>query len=410
MRLAKTVLVGKFLPTALVCALAFLVPCFSGTVSARAAIYWGNGAPIGRSNLDGTEAQAEFIKYFPLGPGRSSSACGGVAVDADHVYWADPAGGTIGRANLDGSNPDYSFIAGASNPCGIAVDGNHIYWTNLTGNSIGRANLDGSSASQSYIDAVSDPCGLAADNKFIYWTSATLHYVGRALIDSGDKGPPVIEEDKDFDFCGLAVGGGHLFWGGFGDRIGRVNVDGSEAEPSFLTGINGACGIAVHGDHLYWSEQESGKIGVASLNGEVPFERVVSGLPRPCGLAVDDLTISRPHTLALSAFSLGKARRNRRSGAAFLPVEVPEGGYFDVKATAGLKWLLLPERLRKGFVLSGGQRWLKIWPGKKGGNGRRLRRQLKERRRATVVIEVEYSATAQAPRTIGKRIVLLKAQ
>ena len=43
----------------------------------------------------------------------------GLAVDADHLYWAT---GTIGRANLDGTSPDQSFITGANQPCGVAVD------------------------------------------------------------------------------------------------------------------------------------------------------------------------------------------------------------------------------------------------------------------------------------------------
>jgi virginiamycin B lyase len=403
---------GGFLAASLACAGALLVILLFGTTSAAAAIYWGNGTPVGRSNNDGTEAQDEFIKYAPFTLGGSSMVrvCGGVAVDDGHVYWAEPASGTIGRANLDGSSPDYGFIVGASNPCGVVVNSNHIYWTNFSGNSIGRANLDGSSVSQSFINAVSDPCGLAADSKFIYWTSSALHYVGRALIETGDKGPPVVEEHQDFDFCGLAVGGGHLFWGGFGNQIGRVNVDGSEAEPSYLTGINGACGIVVHGDHVYWSEQQAGDIGVASINGGVPSGRIVGGLARPCGVAVDDQLVSRPHISGLSQFRVGKARRGKQGGIAFLPVDLSEGGYLGVKATAGLDWMLFPDRLRRGAVSGGGRHWLKIWPGKKGGNGRRLRRQIKERGRTTVVVEVEYAATAQTPRTISKRIVLRKSR
>ena len=70
-----------------------------------------------------------------------------MAVDGTHVYWANNASGTIGRANLDGSNPNQSFITGANAPIGVAVDGAHVYWTNFpqsAGTGIGRANLDGS--------------------------------------------------------------------------------------------------------------------------------------------------------------------------------------------------------------------------------------------------------------------------
>jgi hypothetical protein len=44
-----------------------------------------------------------------------------VAVDAEHVYWTNFNDGTIGRVDLDGSNPNI-FISGASGPAGVAVD------------------------------------------------------------------------------------------------------------------------------------------------------------------------------------------------------------------------------------------------------------------------------------------------
>ena len=50
-----------------------------------------------------------------------------VAVDGSHIYWANPGawmganGTTIGRANLDGSGANQSFISGAKAPCGVAA-------------------------------------------------------------------------------------------------------------------------------------------------------------------------------------------------------------------------------------------------------------------------------------------------
>jgi hypothetical protein len=49
-----------------------------------------------------------------------------VAVDGGHVYWSnidyDVDSGSIGRANLDGTGVEPSFITGADYPCGVAVD------------------------------------------------------------------------------------------------------------------------------------------------------------------------------------------------------------------------------------------------------------------------------------------------
>jgi virginiamycin B lyase len=53
-----------------------------------------------------------------------------------------------------------SFITGAQSPCGVAVDATHIYWANSTGfvrvngsvvSTIGRAKLDGTAVDQSFI-------------------------------------------------------------------------------------------------------------------------------------------------------------------------------------------------------------------------------------------------------------------
>jgi virginiamycin B lyase len=72
-------------------------------------------------------------------------------------------GSTIGRANLDGSNPNQSFIGGAFTPFGVAVDGNFVYWANQNSGTIGRANLDGSNPNQSFIGGASGPKGVAVD-------------------------------------------------------------------------------------------------------------------------------------------------------------------------------------------------------------------------------------------------------
>ena len=38
------------------------------------------------------------------------------------IYWTSSTG-SIGRAGIDGSNPNRDFITGASTPFGVAVDG-----------------------------------------------------------------------------------------------------------------------------------------------------------------------------------------------------------------------------------------------------------------------------------------------
>ena len=45
-----------------------------------------------------------------------------MAVDSAHVYWANEGADTIGRANLDGTDANQSFITGQLGLVGVAVD------------------------------------------------------------------------------------------------------------------------------------------------------------------------------------------------------------------------------------------------------------------------------------------------
>ena len=75
-------------------------------------------------------------------------------------------GTTIGRANLNGTDVNESFITGAHAPAGLTVSGAYIYWSNfgsshgINGTTIGRAALNGSAADQSFITGAKSPVGL----------------------------------------------------------------------------------------------------------------------------------------------------------------------------------------------------------------------------------------------------------
>jgi virginiamycin B lyase len=258
---------------------------------ADAFVYWDNyssGTPtiVGRANLDGSGVNPSFI------PGADNPC--GVAVDAHYIYWAVGTGTTIARANLDGSNVNPNFITGATNPCGVAVDGQHIYWANgggagPGGSTIGRANLDGASASQSFITGADIPDAVAVDGTYIYWANRGPQYAGNATI-------------------------------------GRAKLDGTSINESFITGASSPCGIAVDGAHVYWTNQpvvnsmgyikfETNTIGRANLDGGSPNQSFITGLPGTpmpptlCGLAVDSAHLYWTLDEGFGAFvpSIGRA-------------------------------------------------------------------------------------------------------
>src|SRR5690348_13774644 len=104
----------------------------------------------------------------PTGPANLNLTGTGVAL-VRHIYWSNVGTNTIGRADLDGSNVNQSFITGADDPADVAVDAEHIYWPNYNTNTIGRADLDGSNPNQNFITTgASNPLGMAVDAGHIY--------------------------------------------------------------------------------------------------------------------------------------------------------------------------------------------------------------------------------------------------
>ena len=213
------------------------------------------GGTIGRANLDGTGVDPDFIS-------TRTYAGNAMAVDDAHIYWVSkvsdpsptnpfgqPNTGTIGRANLDGTGVDPDFISGIGYPRGVAVDGAHVYWDDThptvtpTGSvsdfAIGRANLDGTGVDQSFIKPGGGN-GLAVDDAHVYWSSAwSIH---RASLDGTGVELGFIDLQRSNTVFELAVNGSHIYWIGVVGpsriAIGRANLDGSRVTNKLITGFN----------------------------------------------------------------------------------------------------------------------------------------------------------------------------
>jgi hypothetical protein len=136
----------------------------------------------------------------------------------------------IGRANVDGTGVNPSFISGVPSPYTIATDGTYLYGANGGLPSIARASLDGAGVDQTFIPLVFPATGLAVDATGIYRTT---------WPDPFGRYPAL---------------------------IGRANLDGTGANHSLIEG-NGLAGVAVDQTYIHWANNSSGTIGRAFLYG-----------------------------------------------------------------------------------------------------------------------------------------------
>lgn len=274
-------------------ALGVVVATIGWAGSAQAYVYWTDAAgTLDRASLGGTEVQSIDI---------DGEGCG-VAVDASNVYWGStldfaagsPAGGSIGRADLDGTGADTQLVTGTDEPCGVAVDAGHIYWANQGSDTIGRAGLGGEDPEESFVtDVGGEPCGVAVNGQYIYWAQRT-GYIGRAEVDNGaNPDPTFIDTGGGSHDCGVAVDAGDIYWGdsGHGD-VGRAQLDGADVEPGFIAitvpvEVAGVCGVAVDSGDVYWADETFQHIGRAELDGSGADDEFIPGAGQACGVAVD---------------------------------------------------------------------------------------------------------------------------
>jgi hypothetical protein len=263
----------------------------------------GSGTQVGRANLDGTGANQSFV--------NGATGPVGVAVDGSFIYWANTFGSasTIGRASLDGTGVNQSFISGATAPCGVAVDGSYVYWANNGSNSIGRANLDGSGVNQSFITGATSPCGVAVDGAYVYWANEGGTTIGRANLNGTSPNNSFISIGATGP-VGVAVNGSFVYWGNNQtDAIGRANLNGSSPNNSFIAGSGGCTDFpAVDATYIYWANDCASSIARANLDGTNVNENFISVGSNPGGVAVDQLaplSVSLMGTGAGSVSGLG---------------------------------------------------------------------------------------------------------
>lgn len=358
------------------------------SASASAAVYWVGGPSLGLVNQDGSYPTYFWGQFSSSGVGNGC----GVAVDASHIYWADSTQNVIGRSDLDGTDAELAFITGANEPCGVAVDGSHLYWANRADGTIGRARIDGFEVQEDFVTGLGRPCGVAVNESHIYWADPlNVDRVGRADLDGKDIVPNLIEEGGA---CGVAVDSQHIFWSTLDHSIGRANLDGSIPNFDFIGGLERPCGVATDGTHVFWAEQGEGapgRIASANADGTDVNRNLFTIGPYLCGVAVNSLVYIPPPPRPETYFSFGKVVRNVVKGYAFIPVTFPAAGSAKIYGDGrGLNVRFLPERATSAVLSGPGVKWIKVSIDGKKKYGRHLLHRLMRLGKASVEFGLSY--------------------
>jgi hypothetical protein len=196
--------------------------------------------------------------------------------------------------------------------------GAFIYWSANATNLMRSAN-DGSGLgffvpTAPYSDAV------AIDGSHVYWTSSDGR-IGRANLDGTGANPNFITGLPSY-LPGLAVNATTIYWSSL-TSIGRAKIDGTEVEPNFLA-TNHATGLALDSHYLYWGENELGRIDRAALDGSGGVDtKFISAPGDPCSVAVDS---SYVYWSDATGNSVGRAKIN---GSGAEPAFINPGAAVD---------------------------------------------------------------------------------
>jgi hypothetical protein len=284
--------VGAF---AVVCALWSVWPAL-----ASANIYWSGlfGGGVGSDTIDGNAAN-KLPAFIPV---ADTTVPAGVAVDGKFIYWANSASGgsgtpSIGRAGLDGSNINPTFITtDTSEPVALAVGGGFIYWADFKTGLIERDTIDGD---PNNIVTVANPgpnqvTGLTVDNSHIYWTMGDTSgtTIESANLDGSNLNPTFITGQAGP--VGVAVAGGFIYWTNIAGNtagagtIARDTVDGNPSNITTVVGsLNSPLGLATDGKQLYWSQENPASIGTAGIDGSNANPNFISIGDFSLGIAID---------------------------------------------------------------------------------------------------------------------------
>ena len=217
---------------------------------------------------------------------------GYVAIGTDSFTRVSPANGSVYQGTLGAynvawtgtnGNPGFAsikFTPQLNNFANSASDTFSVVVSNFNASTTIMVQGKNGNNRETFSFLLSQTCG-----GHIYWTNYNTGTIGRADLDGQNANQSFIT-GASFP-RGIAVDGSHIYWTNESNgTIGRADLDGQNANQSFITS-NGATGVAVDGSHVYWTNDNGNTIGRADLNGQNANPSFITLVHLPAGVAVD---------------------------------------------------------------------------------------------------------------------------
>ncbi len=209
--------------------------------------------------------------------------------DTTYLFWADQQEYHVGRSLPDGT--ERVTIVSNTSVSGVALDSFHrrIYWIDANLHELRRANLDGLGAETIRTGLPSLATCPAFDhvNNRVLWC-VEADWSNLEACNADGSGPVTLVTDLRIPNA-IAIDHVHgkVYWIGGNGRIGRANLDGTNAEHSLVSLGTPGAGIAIDAvaGHLYYTCSLQDKIYRRDLDGSNE-QVILSGLTRPTGIAI----------------------------------------------------------------------------------------------------------------------------
>lgn len=263
------------LAAALLVAFAIAGASAARAVAAAPYLYWtSSNDTVGRVEVDGGNPEPGFVTGAdgPKGP----------SVTGTHLYWAETGTDSVARVTRDGTIPQLDLVTGATDVDATAVDAGYVYWdSQIPWGTLGRAELDGSDATNNWYGGPADVTSLArlGDRLFFASDGDRIGYLsessGHSHLVTGIAPQEIAATNRYLYWTDPAAG-----------AIGRANLDGSGVDNRFIEDLGEPTGITTDGTHLYWGDRATDTIGRANLDGSAVRADWIDSIADPTGLAI----------------------------------------------------------------------------------------------------------------------------